>query len=64
MPIAPVRPGPLNLITDVAGITVGNAEDPRVRSGVTVLLADRPAVVEVLARAMRAPEFAAGSVHG
>jgi L-aminopeptidase/D-esterase-like protein len=47
MPIAPVRPGPLNLITDVAGITVGNAEDPRVRSGVTVLLADRPAVAAV-----------------
>lgn len=47
MPIAQVRPGPRNLVTDVAGITVGNAEDARVRSGVTVLLADRPAVAAV-----------------
>jgi L-aminopeptidase/D-esterase-like protein len=29
-----------NLITDVDGIRVGNAEDPRVRSGVTVVIAD------------------------
>ncbi|BBK40161.1 peptidase T4 [Allostella vacuolata] len=47
MPIAPVRPGPRNLITDVAGIAVGNAQDARARSGVTVLLADRPAVAAV-----------------
>ena len=33
-----IRPGPRNLITDVAGILVGNAEDHRVRSGVTVVL--------------------------
>lgn len=32
------RPGPLNLITDVAGITVGNAKDERLKSGVTVVL--------------------------
>ncbi len=42
-----VVPGPRNLITDVAGITVGNAEDHRVRSGVTVLLASPPAVAAV-----------------
>ncbi|WP_374448884.1 P1 family peptidase [Stella sp.] len=47
MPIAPVLPGPRNLITDVAGLAVGNAEDARVRTGVTVLLADRPAVAAV-----------------
>jgi len=35
-----VRPGPLNRLTDVAGLAVGNAEDHRVRSGVTVVLAD------------------------
>jgi L-aminopeptidase/D-esterase-like protein len=42
-----VAPGPRNLITDVAGIRVGNAADARARSGVTVVLADRPAVAAV-----------------
>src|SRR3954468_21189008 len=32
-----IRPGPRNLITDVDGILVGNAEDHRRRSGVTVV---------------------------
>src|SRR5277367_5194118 len=36
--------GPLNLITDVAGLRVGQAEDTRARSGVTVILADDRAV--------------------
>lgn len=34
----PPRPGPRNLITDVAGLTVGHAVDEAARSGVTVLL--------------------------
>ncbi|NVO26082.1 P1 family peptidase [Donghicola sp. C2-DW-16] len=34
--------GARNLITDVAGLRVGNAEDHRIKSGVTVLLSDRP----------------------
>jgi len=38
-----VRSGARNLITDVAGIAVGQAEDRRVASGVTVLIADAPA---------------------
>lgn len=38
------RPGPQNLITDVAGLTVGQAEDAHVRTGTTVILAERPAV--------------------
>jgi L-aminopeptidase/D-esterase-like protein len=38
------RPGPRNLITDVPGIAVGQAEDERVRTGVTVILPDAPAV--------------------
>ncbi len=44
-----VRPGARNLITDVAGLRVGQAEDERVRTGVTVLLGDAPmaAVVDV-----------------
>jgi L-aminopeptidase/D-esterase-like protein len=36
-----------NLITDVSGILVGNAEDARVRSGVTVVLCETPAVASV-----------------
>jgi L-aminopeptidase/D-esterase-like protein len=37
-------PGPSNLITDVDGLRVGNAEDHAGLTGVTVLLADRPMV--------------------
>ena len=37
-----MRPGPLNLITDVAGLRVGNAHDARLRSGVTVLAGHAP----------------------
>lgn len=37
----------LNLITDVPGLTVGNAEDARLASGVTVLLPEKPAVAAV-----------------
>lgn len=36
--------GPLNLITDVAGLKVGQAEDAAARSGVTVILPDERAV--------------------
>jgi L-aminopeptidase/D-esterase-like protein len=32
-----LRPGPRNLLTDVPGLTVGNATDEAVRSGVTVV---------------------------
>jgi D-aminopeptidase len=39
-----MRPGRRNLITDVAGLRVGNAEDHAVKTGVTVLVADRPFV--------------------
>jgi L-aminopeptidase/D-esterase-like protein len=42
-----VRPGPRNLITDVDGIRVGNAGEEDVRSGVTVVLPDTPAVAAV-----------------
>lgn len=37
---ARIKPGPRNLITDVAGLSVGNAQDLRACSGVTVLLPD------------------------
>ncbi len=33
-----MKPGPLNLITDVDGILVGQAEDHRVRTGVTAIV--------------------------
>ncbi|MBZ0146878.1 MAG: P1 family peptidase, partial [Pseudorhodoplanes sp.] len=36
-----------NLITDVAGVRVGHADDAKVASGVTVLLFDAPAVAAV-----------------
>ena len=42
-----MQPGPRNLITDVAGLRVGNAEDHRLKSGVTVVLCDDPAVAGV-----------------
>jgi L-aminopeptidase/D-esterase-like protein len=42
-----IRPGPRNLITDVPGIRVGNAEQPDHLTGVTVVLPDRPAVAAV-----------------
>ncbi|MER8655405.1 P1 family peptidase [Mesorhizobium sp. M0847] len=38
------RTGPRNLITDVAGLRVGNASDARLKSGVTTVLCDEPAV--------------------
>lgn len=42
--------GERNLITDVPGIRVGTAEDAGLRSGVTVVLPDGPAVAAVDAR--------------
>ena len=38
------QPGPRNLLTDVAGLRVGNAGDASLRSGVTVVLCEQPAV--------------------
>ena len=44
-----VRPGARNLITDVAGLRVGNAHSAAIVTGTTVLTADRPfaAVVDI-----------------
>ncbi|HYG27281.1 MAG TPA: P1 family peptidase, partial [Caulobacteraceae bacterium] len=41
------RPGPCNLITDVPGLMVGQAQDADVRTGVTVLLPEDRAVCAV-----------------
>ena len=41
------KPGPLNLITDVEGITVGNAEDATALTGTTVLLSGGRAIASV-----------------
>ncbi|TPI23138.1 P1 family peptidase [Mesorhizobium sp. B4-1-1] len=38
------RTGPRNLITDVAGLSVGSTADAGLKSGVTVVLCDEPAV--------------------
>jgi L-aminopeptidase/D-esterase-like protein len=43
----PGAPGPLNLITDVAGLRVGQAADPRARTGVTIILPDTRAICAV-----------------
>lgn len=40
-------PGKRNLITDVPGIKVGNADDAFLKSGATVILPDEPAVASV-----------------
>ncbi|MFT4717525.1 MAG: L-aminopeptidase/D-esterase-like protein [Paracoccaceae bacterium] len=37
-----MKPGKRNLITDVAGLKVGNAQDDALKSGATVLLGDKP----------------------
>jgi L-aminopeptidase/D-esterase-like protein len=42
-----MRPGPRNLISDVAGLRVGQAQDAGLRSGVTVLVGERPFVAAV-----------------
>ncbi|OKP74587.1 peptidase T4 [Ensifer adhaerens] len=42
-----MRPGPLNLITDVKGLTVGNAEGHRLKSGVTAIVCNPPATAAV-----------------
>ena len=40
-------PGKRNLITDVPGIRVGQAEDSAVRTGVSVIVPERPAIAAV-----------------
>jgi len=42
-----MKPGPLNLITDVPGIVVGSAENTLIKTGVTVLSAEQPLVASV-----------------
>ncbi len=45
--VAAVSKGRRNLITDVAGLRVGNAQDDRLKSGSTVLVGDKPFVASV-----------------
>ena len=42
-----MKPGPRNLITDIAGLSVGNAQDHRLKSGTTVLIGRRPFTASV-----------------
>lgn len=42
-----MQPGPRNLITDVAGLRVGNASDDVLKSGTTVLVGDAPLTASV-----------------
>jgi len=39
-----IKVGKQNLITDVPGIKVGNAQDEEIRTGVTVIIPDEPAI--------------------
>ena len=42
-----MKAGPKNLITDVRGILVGNSEDHEIRSGVSLVVGDKPFVAGV-----------------
>jgi D-aminopeptidase len=42
-----MKPGPRNLITDVAGILVGNASDATIKTGTTVLIGEESFVASV-----------------
>lgn len=42
-----MQPGPKNLITDVPGLLVGNAQDDTLKSGTTVLVAETPFTASV-----------------
>lgn len=42
-----MKPGLLNLITDVPGLRVGNAQDDHIKTGTTVMTADRPFTTSV-----------------
>ena len=42
-----MTPGPRNLITDVPGLRVGNAQDETLKSGSTVLTGDAPLTASV-----------------
>ena len=43
----PLKTGPRNLITDVAGLSIGNTADATIKSGTTVILCDEPATAAV-----------------
>jgi D-aminopeptidase len=42
-----IGPGPRNLITDIAGLQVGNADNAALKSGTTVLVAEKPFIASV-----------------
>lgn len=69
----PARPGPRNLITDIAGLKVGNAGNERALTGVTVVLPEREVLASVDIRGgapgtremdALAPEGLIEAVHG
>ena len=47
MTLGAIHPGPRNLITDVKGLRVGQAQDDHIKSGVTVLIGDAPFIAAV-----------------
>ena len=68
-----MRPGPHNDLSDVAGLAIGQAEDPALKSGVTVVIPDAPMTtsVHVMGGApgtretdLLAPDKTVDGVHG
>lgn len=61
-----LKAGPRNLITDVPGLAVGNADDAALRSGVTVILPHGPAgaAADIRGGGPGTRETAALSLHG
>ena len=57
-----IRPGPRNLITDIGGLAVGQAEDLNALTGVTVILPESRAVAAVDVRG-GAPGTQIGRAH-
>ncbi len=57
------RTGPTNLLTDVAGLRVGNSSDAKLKSGVTAILCDEPAVAAVQVLGGRHVQIALNGRH-
>ena len=54
---------PQNLITDVAGIRVGHADDVQLASGVTAIVFDRPVIASGDIRGGRGEQAASAGGH-
>jgi L-aminopeptidase/D-esterase-like protein len=53
-----------NLLTDIAGVRVGHADDTRLASGVTAVIFDSPAVAAIDVRGGRTAAIDSGLTFG